>query len=342
MTHADAGLALLDMVRGILELEPERVTERERGLEWWPHSHIMRFTATPPRPDGAVVVAVETPLLGGLAPSAALFGKLAFRNARDPGLSALRWDSTTGEVSLRAAVIARPGGPDLPVAQRLSHAAMLQVGDAVRTADSLAVEFPEARLLTSAPPQPGLEAVPQVEAWQAYAEQGAALATDLAAQVASAAGLSPAPWLRVTRAPHGIDAEIACAPDHERTGPGQGVALLRVSAAQSHPRLGPGLVMVLVPPPDTEPKPERAPATAVLLNEAEAREWTGVDALGGWCVHPSSGLSHVTFMPAIVLHEDTLGVLAWQAGIRARWAVGLCARVEAMRASRGGATPPGD
>ena len=154
----------------------------------------------------------------------------------------------------------------------------------------------------------------------------------MAAAVARLATMSPAPWVRVTRAAHGLDAEIACAPEHARGGSAPSPhALLRVSASQPHPRLGAGLVLVLVPPPETEPVAERVPATAALLNEAEAREWTGVDQLGGWCVHPAAGLAHVLFMPALALEDDTAEVLAWQAGTRARWATAFVARVAGLR-----------
>lgn len=330
----DAGLALLSEVRTILELEGTRVRDEERAFRWWPHAHAMRFSAGEPRPDGASVVAAETLLLEGVPGRGPEFGRIALRNARDPGLSSLRWDSTTAELWLRAAVIARPGD-SLPAAKRLAHAALLQAGEALRASDALAVEFPEARLATPPAPVAGLPVVEQVEAWQAYAERAPGLAAGLAERVSALASASPAPWLRVSRAPHGLDAEIACAPPHQQTAPGEGVALLRLSATQAHPRLGAGLVMVLVPPPAAEPVAERAAATSVMLNEAEAREWTGVDALGGWCVHGSVGLSHVTFVPALAIDDDTVEVLAWQAGVRARWAVAFLQKVAAMRTPGG-------
>ncbi|MEQ1833683.1 MAG: hypothetical protein ABL977_11565, partial [Candidatus Eisenbacteria bacterium] len=258
------------------------------------------------------------------------FAKLAWRNARDPGMSSLRWDSQSGEVSMRCAVIARPNDAGAP-ARRLCHAGLLQVGEALRSADALAVEMPGATLATPPAPIAGLPVVEQAETWQAYANEAPGLAEGLAEQVSRLANVSPAPWVRVTRAAHGLDAEIACAPPHQLTAPGQGMALLRISASQAHPQLGAGLVCVLVPPSETEPVPERAYATSALLNEAEAREWTGVDALGGWCVHPAAGLSHVAFFPALAVEEDTAEVLAWQAGMRARWATQFVTRVAAMR-----------
>ncbi len=298
----------------------------------------MRVSATPARADGAVVVAAETALLGSVSGRGPEFAALAARNAREPGLSALRWDAETGEVSLRAAVIARPSEPGA-AARRLAHAALLQMGEALLAADSLAVAFPGARVLAPPPPIADLAVVEQAEAWRAYAAEGAALADSVAAGVARLAAASPAPWARMTRAAHGLDAEIACAPAHAGGGPGQGMALLRVSATQPHPRLGAGLVFVLVPPAGTEPIAERAAATASLLNEAEAREWTGVDQLGGWCVHPSVGLSHVMYMPALAVEDDTAQVLAWQAGIRARWATAFVGRVGALRARDPGTAP---
>lgn len=330
MSTDDAGLQAVATVRDVLAPEPERVQDAARGFRWWPHAHAMRVWAEPARPDGSCVVAAETVLFTDVTARGAEFAKLASWNAREPGLSSLRWDSQTGEVSMRCGIIARPGDAGAP-ARRLCHGALLQVGESLRAADALAIELPAAALATPPPPLAGLAVVEQAETWQAYAHEAPGLAASLARQVATLAGVSPAPWLHVTRAAHGLDAEIACAPEHPPSASGQGMALLRISAFQAHPRLGAGLVVVLVPPPETEPVPERAYATAALLNEAESREWTGVDQLGGWCVHPSAGLSHVTFVPALAVEEDTAEVLAWQAGMRARWAVAFAGKVAALR-----------
>jgi hypothetical protein len=104
---------------------------------------------------------------------------------------------------------------------------------------------------------------------------------------------------------------------------------------QPHPRLGGGLLLALVPPPGIEPVAERTAATAALLNEGEAREWTGCDALGGWCVHPAAGLAHVAFVPALAIEPGTAERLAWQAGMRARWASTFLAHVAESRAGSG-------
>src|SRR5262249_48009623 len=108
-------------------------------------------------------------------------------------------------------------------------------------------------------------------------------------------------------------------------------ALRRGGARQPPPGLGPGVLTALSPPADLEPVAERAAATAALLNEGEAREWTGFDQLGGWCVHAASGLAHVSFVPAAALEPETGALLAWQAGVRARWARSFLARVAGMR-----------
>jgi hypothetical protein len=134
-----------------------------------------------------------------------------------------------------------------------------------------------------------------------------------------------------------LDAEIAC-PAPPGVPGGESVALLRVSADQPHPRLGPGVVLVMVPPASAEPVAERAPATVALLQEAEAREWAGVDAVGGWCLHAVAGLSHVVFVPALAIEEDTVEDLAEQAVLRARWTMAFLADVQARRESA--AAPP--
>jgi hypothetical protein len=148
------------------------------------------------------------------------------------------------------------------------------------------------------------------------------------------ASLSPAPWSRATAAPHGLDAEIECA---AREGGPAGRALLRLSARQPHPRLGAGLLAVLVPPAEAEPVAERAAATAALLNDAESREWTGVDQLGGWCVHGTAGLAHAAFTPALAVEPGSLEFACAEAAARARWAVAFLASLAPLRASAAGA-----
>jgi len=320
--------AALLTLRMALEPPADRLREDEdgRGFEWSPHAHAQRARAGEPRADGACVVTVETRLLSGVTGRAPELAALAWRNARDPGLSALRWDSTSGEVTLRAAAVVRPGDGGAP-ARRLAHAALLQLGEALRAAEGFGVEFPGATPIVSRDAA-GAEwtAVEQASAWQAYADEAAGAAEACAATVAALPGLSPAPWRAATAAPHGLDAEIPCT----TTGAGP-AALLRMSARQPHPRLGAGLVVVLALPPEAEPELDRAPATAMLLNEGEAREWTGADALGGWCVHPAAGLAHALYMPAVAVEDDTAAVLAWQAGLRARWAMGFLERVARLR-----------
>ncbi len=335
MTPGHAGRAAIGVVRDSFAPEAGRVRDEADGFSWRPLAFEQRVSFRESRADGACVVAAETVLLLGVRGRAPELATLAARNARDPGLSALRWDSETGRVSLRSGVIARPGDGGA-AARRLAHAALLQIGDALRAADTLAVEFPEATLADVPERGPGeTTVVEHAEAWRAYAAGGTAAAASLEAAVARLAALSPAPWQRVTRAPHGIDAEIACSPEAAGGTPGSGLALLRASAGQPHPRLGPGLVLALVPPAGTEPDAERAPATAALLNEAESREWTGADQLGGWCVHPVAGLSHVLYLPALAAEDDTTATLVWQAAMRARWAVAFLARVGRLRNLQG-------
>ena len=218
MSAEDVGLALLGQLRAMLELEAERVIDEERGFLWFPHAHPMRFLARPLRDDGSTVVSAETRLLTGVSGTGAEFARIAFRNARDPGLSALRFDAEKRELSLYTSVIAWPGDP-MPMARRLAHAAILQAGEALRALDGLAVEFPGSHILASDSPLAALGPIPQVEVWQDYVAAGPERAEGVAEQVAALAALRPAPWANVSRAPHGIDAEIACAPPQLQTAP---------------------------------------------------------------------------------------------------------------------------
>ena len=340
MSGEDAGLAAVAQLLAALAPEPDRVASAPRGFRWWPHAHALDVRAEPPRADGASRLVAETALLGGVRGRGAEFAALARWNAREAALSSLRWDGERGEVSLRASAVARPGDGGA-AARLLAHAALLQAGEALRAADALAIELPEATLLAPPPPHGGpLEPVEQVAAADAYAH-GARSRTDVLEQaIAALARASPAPWRRSTQAAHGLDAELEAGTEPASSTPTAARWLLRASVRQPHPGLGAGLLTALVPPPGLEPVAERAAATAALLNEGEAREWTGCDALGGWCVHPSAGLAHVSFVPALVLEAGTAERLAWQAGMRARWAAAFLGEVGRSRAARGAVGNP--
>ncbi len=333
---APSGLDAVAAVRAALEPGRDRVRDHADGFTWRPDAFEQRVTVVHSRDDGSCRVEACTAILREVVGRGPEFAVLAARNAREPGMSSLRWDAMSGDVSLIAAVVARPGDGGR-AARRLAHAALLQLGDALLAADELALELPAASL-AEVPDAAGALAPPvaAVHAWRAYAAGATRSSTQLPEHVAKLVTLAPAPWRRATRAVHGVDAEIDCAPHAAGLAPGARLALLRVSALQPHPRLGAGLMLALVPPESSEPIAERAAATAALLNEGEAREWMGVDALGGWCVHPAAGLSHVVFVPALAVEQDTVETLAIEAAARARWAVEFLARVAERRT---GATP---
>jgi hypothetical protein len=332
----DAGLAAVERVREALAPEPARTVGEPRGFSWWPHAHVLHVHAEPARADGAVRVVAETAILGRVHGRGPEFAALARWNAREAALSSLRWDAERDEVSLRASAIARPGDGDA-AARVLAHAALLQIGEALRAADMLAIELPDAALLAPAPPG-GVTPTPvaEIDAAHAYASEAAAQAAACEGALDALAKLSPAPWVRATHAAHGFDAELAGDTAHGAEAPHAARWLLRASARQPHPRLGAGMLLALVPPPQIEPVAERTAATAALLNEGEAREWTGCDSLGGWCVHPAAGLAHVAFVPALAIEPGTAERLAWQAGTRARWATIFLGHVANSRAGKSG------
>jgi hypothetical protein len=339
MSPEDAGREAIAVLRNALEPPDARVRDDAAGFTWRPHAFAQRIRMRAFPGEGAIVVEASTTLLRDVAGRAGELAALAAWNAREPGLSSLRWHSGTREVSLRASVVVRPGEANA-AARRLAHAALLQVGEALRAADALALAIPGAPLAEDGAPAP--EPVAQVDAARAYELAGASAAISLGEQVARLATSLPAPWRRATRAAHGVDLEIdvrlEVADPATTVRPGGEVALLRVTSSQPHPRLGPGLVLALLPPAGVESEPDRAATTAALLQDAEAHEWTGVDALGGWCVHPAAGLSHVTFVPAIAVEADTALELATQAVGRARWVARFLADVRALRERA--ATPP--
>lgn len=338
----DAGLEVVERLRETLDPAGEWRVAAGRGFTWWPSSLSQRIHA-----DAAESVAglpawrvrVELPLLRGVEGGAPRFAVLARWNALRPGLSALRWNGDDRTVSLHAAALVR-AGEETRAAAALATAALLQLADAARDAGALAREL-GAVLADSAPPGLAPRAVPDplVEGWRRVAEAGEGAPAFEPARLEALAGLEPAPWTLATVDEAGLHAELPCALPGEApagSAPGAGVALFHLLAAQPHPAYGRGLVAALSLPPEAEPVPERAVSTAALLNEAEARERTGFDALGAWCVHPHAGLSFVAFWPALLDEPGLPARLARDFALRARWAREFLAKAGGLRAE-----PPG-
>lgn len=336
MTEAP-GLAVVEHLREAFQPDPEHQASLEQGFVWWPYRSPQRIRAEVGRIGGAEThrVHAEMLLAQRVAGGGEALAAIARWNAREIGLSCVRWDAESGALSLRASVYATPGAVEAP-GQRLAHAALLQLAEAERAIEQL---LPELHATPAHSHAEGgrLRESPDalLEAWRPYAERGQQASAWDAAAFQRLSACQPAPWLRVSLRGHGLDAELPCArPGSPEPGsaPGSGVALLRMIGSQPHPRLGSGLIVALQLPPDAEPRQDRLVASAALLNEAESREWTGVDQLGAWCVHPTQGLIFGGFHPSLTFRDDVLETQAWQAAQRARWAYAFLAQVADLRA----------
>jgi hypothetical protein len=336
---SDPGTEIVARVRAALDPEPEWTHEVPGGFAWWPLAAPQRVWAEPARAwagEPTVRVHCELALAREVPGDGARFAAVSQWNAARHGLSAVRWDGDTGLVSLHASVTTT-AGEAATAAQRLAHAAVLQVAEAAAAWDTRLTALGGERP-APAPPggAPRAEPSPLAEAARAYAEAGAGESPWTRARLEAASRMQPAPWANVRVDAVWLHAEIpAVAPGDAPPGsaPGAGVALLQATGAQPHPVLGPALLVLLRAPVDSEPVRERVVATAALLNEAEAREWTGLDQLGAWCGHPEAGLVYAQCIPARVDHDGLLERLLWQSAARARWSRGLLAAVARMRAS---------
>lgn len=331
----DPGRRVLERVREALDPAPPWVAETPGGFTWWPHAcaqHVAVAGEVRAAGESFWRVVVRHDLVRDVAGSAARFAALSDWNARHPGLSALRWDGDSGLVSLVASADVREPGV-AAASRRLASAALLQLGDARRDGADLAAVLGGVRAHSAAPGN-AVRSDPDAlcDGWQRFADAGASAAAPIAA-LERAAAMSPPPWLRVRMDAGGLHAELPCAPVDAApaTAPGHGVATLHLLHAQPHPVLGAGLLCALRLPTDAEPVEGRRFSTAALLEEGEAREWTGADALGAWCVHPAAGLSHVAFHPALLVDEELPSELAWGAAARARWATAFLRRVATLR-----------
>ena len=334
----DAGLRLVEHLRALFEPGPAWRRDTLRGFVWRIGGIEQHVSAEPLRRAAGLDIArvsAECEIVHGVAGGGAQLGAIARWNAREAGLSSLRWNAESGVLSLRCAALAHDG--DLAAAStRLAHAALLQLGRAADAQAQLAAELaaPPAPLTLAENPDGSL-----LEAWRTYAAAGQQPgAWDGAAALQAAAAMQPPPWLRVRADGAGLHAELPAALEQGAqpgSAPGAGVALLRLIAAQPHPRLGAGLLAVLEPAADAEPVRERVAATAALLNEGEAREWVGVDQMGGWCVHPDRGLVFVLFVPALACEGGIAQHVAWQMAGRANWSRRFLAQVAQMRRAAG-------
>lgn len=333
----DPGAAIVEHLRAALEPESEWSEDTPRGFVWWPLAAPQRIEAEPPRMLGGapfVRVHVELALALRVAGTGAGFAAMSRWNAARHGLSAVRWDAESGMVSLHASVTTDAAG-SAAAAQRLAHAAILQISES-QAAGALRAALSGAAPAGGPPGRDARESPsPLVETWRTYAEHGEkASMSDAQASIERLLVATPAPWTRVQPTAGGLLAELPAAGPGEPAPaptPGAGTALLRVHTTQPHPRLGPGLLVLLSAPVEAEPVHERAHATAALLNEAEAREWTGLDQWGGWCVHPDAGLVHSTFVPVLASQAGLIERLLWQSAARARWMRGFLARVQESR-----------
>jgi hypothetical protein len=320
MTHDDVGPATVERVRDALSPERGRIVGEPRGFSWWPHAHVLHVHAEPARADGAVRIVAETALLGHVGGRGAEFAALTRWNAREAALSSLRWDAERGEVSLRASAIARPGDGDV-AARLLAHAALLQVGEALRAADALAIELPDASLLSPRPPGG------EIPSRSPRSRRGRL--RDAARPGARGAANGRSRRSRGSRPRHGCarrTPRTASTPS-SRADPG-------TARRRRTPRAGCGArawasrtrawARAFSPRSCRRRASSRSRSARRPRHRCStrARRASGpvCDALGGWCVHPTAGSRTCSFVPALALEDGTAERLAWQAGTRARWA----------------------
>ncbi|MFN8586998.1 MAG: hypothetical protein U0704_04275 [Candidatus Eisenbacteria bacterium] len=338
--RGDPGLEIVEHVRAAFDPGAEWCALAPRGFTWWPSVWSQRIEADAPRREGGRDVwrvQAELDLLRGVEGTGEAFARMASWNAMHPGLSALRWNGDAKTVSLCATVYVRPGDAEF-AGRELATAALLQLADAARDGDALAADL-DGELAASAAPGGDLRTEPDalLDGWRQVAEAGAKPSPFTAQRLQAVSAAKGAPWLRVRVDGGGLHAELPCALAGESepgSAPGANVALAHLLHAQPHPALGAGLLGVLTLPPQAEPVRERVVATAALLNEAEAREHTGVDGTGAWCFHPQAGLAFVTFVPALLDEPARIERLVGALAGRAAWARAFLARIARMRDER--------
>lgn len=329
------GADVVARVLAALEPAPPWLAMEADGFAWWPLDRALRVRA-----DGPHVIAGERTWMARASldlrrdvdGGADTFAALSDWNVSHAGSAALRWNGETRAVTLESATCVR-AGREAEAARDLAAAIVLMLGEASREGERL-VDALGGADATSAAPGTSVRAEPDAlsEAWRGFACDPAD-APPLADWLERASHTEPAPWRRATMQGGGLHAELPLTAE-EGKAPGEGVAMLHLVAQPPHPVLGAGLLSVLRLPPTSAagaPRP-LGPATAALLNEAEAREATGFETPGAWCVHPAAGFAHVAFVAAALADPESPVRLAWLAGRRARWAEGVFAHLAGLRA----------
>lgn len=317
-----------------LEPAPPWLALEPQGFAWWPIDRVLRVRADGPQSvagEPVWMARASLELRRDVDGGADTFAALSEWNVAHAGSAALRWNGETRAVTLESATCVRTGR-EAVAARDLAAAIVLMLGEAGREREWLADALGGTDAVSAAPGT-SVRAEPDAltEAWRGFACDPED-APPLAEWLERAALTEPAPWRRATMQGGGLHAELplAAEPGHA---PGEGVAMLHLVAQPPHPVLGAGLLSVLRLPPTSATGASRplGPATAALLNEAEAREVTGFESPGAWCVHPAAGFAHVAFVAAALTDEESPVSLAWLAGRRARWAEGVFEHVAGLR-----------
>lgn len=301
----DTSVSLLDHIYEQMQIDEACGVREKRGFTWWGHRLAQRIWVEAPRDFVGQLIAklhIETDLWKNVEDTENVRGKLSVCN-RHAILSAFVLDPKQGTVRLHASLYFTD--ENVNTVQGLAvHIAAIQGADANIKADGLASQL-NATVNESHHPMNGWRSQPDdmlnvIE--QVYARLGKEPSRFLEVDFERLAAMDPAPWVVATADADGLTAEFPFfgnepAPVTALQGKTKSwTAFLEVETTARHPQLGNGILLRLILPIDADP---------MLLNSAEAQEWTGFNQLGAW-FHDNRGVSFVTFIPNAVFRVGLL------------------------------------
>ena len=319
----DPGLAVVTHLLDQMQIDPQWCVRRERGFTWWGDRLAQRVWASASEQrcgDSVWQVHIETDLVKEVRLQPDPFPVLAELN-RLATFSACLLEN--GYVRLHASVSVTEN--NLPFAKELAiHAMSLQAADAPRVArwlsEHLGAEEDITEHPSSGPRRAPDEMLGVALLYKRKREEGAWTPPIDFIAVATSQNRC---WLAATAGTHSFTAELPFTPDDfGRHGDDYPRARFQTWSDKPSPIFGTGALLLLNVPGNFDAR------TANFLNVAETVS-PDCHQLGAWCHRAESGLSFVTFLPALVFQRggpyatNLFESLVWHSASRALWAHSL-------------------
>ena len=310
----DLGLEIISFIHQSLKVEPEwSIDAGDRGFTWWAGElaqHVWSEESNFYNSTATFKIHAETDLVSGQGRAGRL--ELPLMSAmRNTSLCGVVYESEKDVYRLHSSAYLH--GDNVDVMKRVMSAATV-------------LQLDEAMVLSHQAAQ-SLKAIPAMSEHPAHGFRKQLSPMAHAAQLFFRPhGQTPSKWIgqpewKQTEWAMEREAQSFRSDHHAELNatyywPGEGDAVLHVSALYPHPVLGSGLLVKLVLP--VKLGQEACAHKAVELNARERSEWMRSHFLGSWCFDKEC-LEFECFVPNTSYNPDLLLTLVTSMSIRAQW-----------------------